>query len=53
MTNPSKQFSDDEIVREIDVTGNGIIRYEGKEIFRTNSSKDFSSLRRTCQSDGW
>jgi Ca2+-binding EF-hand superfamily protein len=34
MTNLGEQFSEDEvdeILREIDVTGNGIIRYEGKE----------------------
>jgi hypothetical protein len=34
MTNLGEQFSEDEvdeILREIDVTGNGIIRYEGSE----------------------
>lgn len=34
MTNLGEQFSDeevDEMLREIDIAGNGIIRYEGKE----------------------
>jgi Ca2+-binding EF-hand superfamily protein len=33
MTNLGEQFSDlevDEMLREIDIAGNGIIRYEGK-----------------------
>jgi hypothetical protein len=33
MTNLGEQFSDDEVdemLREIDIAGNGIIRYEGK-----------------------
>jgi Ca2+-binding EF-hand superfamily protein len=35
MTNLGEQFSDDEvdeILREIDITGNGIIRYEGQKL---------------------
>ena len=48
MTNLGEQFSDeevDEILREIDVTGNGVIRYEGKKIL-VKSIETF--LDRTC-----
>ena len=37
MTNLGEQFSDeevDEMLREIDIAGNGIIRYEGREKIR-------------------
>lgn len=50
MTNLGEQFSDDEvdeILSEIDTTGNGIIRYEGKKILKILTFL-FFSFRRTC-----
>lgn len=47
MTNLGEQFSDDEvdeILREIDITGNGIIRYEGKDISHQYIKNDISSF---------
>jgi len=46
MTNLGEQFSDsevDEILREIDTTGNGIIRYEGEKI-SIYKNKQFSII---------
>jgi Ca2+-binding EF-hand superfamily protein len=47
MTNLGEQFSEDEvdeILREIDVTGNGIIRYEGQYYLKFFAF----SFNRTC-----
>jgi len=46
MTNLGEKFSDnevDEILSEIDTTGNGIIRYEGKK-FKYLKKKQFKTI---------
>jgi Ca2+-binding EF-hand superfamily protein len=54
MTNLGEQFSDlevDEMLREIDIAGNGIIRYEGN--FNIKSKSIYFRFCRTCQSSDW
>ena len=46
MTNLGEQFSDhevDEMLREIDTAGNGIIRYEGQSDIKLSPSPSSSS----------
>lgn len=47
MTNLGEQFTDDEvdeILREIDITGKGIIRYEGKKFKQKKKSLSVSFI---------
>ena len=58
MTNLGDQFSDeevDEMLREIDIAGNGIIRYEGRETIRridVDRGEELFASCRTRESGG-